>query len=146
MEEFRVKIGQTIPNKIFFKIGEVAEITQLEPYVLRYWENEFNFKLNKTNHKQRLYQRKDINEILLVKKLLYDDKFTIAGAKKKIKEIKKKQRQNQLSLVYDVPKDKVLANKNNKNINDTTIKKPNSGILAIKRELNAILDELKLFK
>ena len=144
MEEFRVKIGQTIPNKIFFKIGEVAEITQLEPYVLRYWENEFNFKLNKTNHKQRLYQRKDINEILLVKKLLYDDKFTIAGAKKKIKEIKKKQRQNQLSLVYDVPKEKTLPSQNNKH--NAKVKKPNLSMLAIKRELNAILDELKQFK
>lgn len=145
MEEFRVKIRQTIPNKIFFKIGEVAEITQLEPYVLRYWENEFNFKLNKTNHKQRLYQRKDINEILLVKKLLYDDKFTIAGAKKKIKELKQKQRQNQLSLVYDAPKDKTLPSKNNKK-NSTKNQKSSPNILAIKRELNAILNELKLFK
>ncbi|MCI5072476.1 MerR family transcriptional regulator [bacterium] len=144
MEEFRVKIKQSIPNKIFFKIGEVAEITQLEPYVLRYWENEFNFKLNKTNHKQRLYQRKDINDILLVKKLLYDEKFTIAGAKKKIKELKKKQRQNQLSLVYDSPKNEALSDKSIKT--SSKVKKTDSNIIAIKRELNSILNELKEFK
>ncbi len=75
-----------IPNKMFYKIGEVAELTSLEPYVLRYWEGEFGLKLTKSKNHQRLYQRKDIDQIIRIKSLLYDEKFTIAGAKKKLRE------------------------------------------------------------
>ena len=52
-----------ISEKLFYKIGEVAEITGLEPYVLRYWEGEFNLKLTKSKNQQRLYQKKDIDQI-----------------------------------------------------------------------------------
>lgn len=78
-----------IPDKFFFKIGEVATLTELEPYVLRYWETEFNIKLTKTKNSQRLYQKKDVQRILEIKKLLYGEKFTIAGAKKRLREIAK---------------------------------------------------------
>ncbi len=78
---------QPIPNKLFFKIGEVAEIAEVEQHVLRYWEEEFDvLKPNKNRSGQRLYQKKDIDQVLEIKQLLYADKFTIAGAKKKLKQ------------------------------------------------------------
>jgi len=80
-----------IPDKLFFKIGEAAEIVGLEQHVLRYWEDEFDvLKPSKNRSGQRLYQKKDIERILKIKRLLYTEKFTLAGAKKKLKERKKK--------------------------------------------------------
>ena len=76
-------------SKLFYKIGEVAEMVDLEPYVLRYWEGEFNLRLTKSKNNQRLYQKKDIELIRRIKTLLYDEKYTIAGAKKKLRERKK---------------------------------------------------------
>ncbi len=74
-----------IPNKQYFKIGEVSTLTELETYVLRYWETEFkSIRPVRMGSNQRLYRRKDVETILEIKKLLYDEGFTIAGAKKKI--------------------------------------------------------------
>ena len=76
-------LGIEIPDKLYFKIGEVAELTGVKPYVLRYWEAEFNvIKPSKTRSNQRLYNRKEVERIMQIKKLLYKDRFTIAGAKK----------------------------------------------------------------
>ena len=73
-----------IPNKLFFKIGEVCEITETQPYVLRYWESEFDaLAPQKSAFNQRMYTRRDVETVLLIKKLLYEEKFSIAGAKKK---------------------------------------------------------------
>ena len=81
------RIDTPIPEKLYFKIKEVSEITGVEPYILRYWESEFNIiKPSRTKSKQRLYRRKDLELILEIKKLLYEDQFTIAGAKKKLKK------------------------------------------------------------
>ena len=74
-----------IPNKQYFKIGEVSSLTHLETYVLRYWETEFkNIRPVRMGSNQRLYRRKDVETILEIKNLLYEEGFTIAGAKKKI--------------------------------------------------------------
>ena len=74
-----------IPNKLFFKIGEVCEITDTQPYVLRYWESEFPaLAPAKNSSGQRIYRRRDIETILRIKQLLYDEGFTIAGAKKRL--------------------------------------------------------------
>jgi len=74
-----------IPDKLFFKIGEVAEITKLEPHVLRYWESEFGLiKPDKSGAGQRVYRRKDIETIFEIKKLLYEERFSIEGAKKRL--------------------------------------------------------------
>ena len=79
-------MAETIPDKLYFKIGEVSSITGVEPYILRYWESEFKLvKPYRTKSNQRLYRRKDVESVLKIKKMLYDEKFTIAGAKKKIK-------------------------------------------------------------
>ena len=74
-----------VPNKLFFKIGEVCEITDTQPYVLRYWESEFPaLAPAKNSSGQRIYRRRDIETILRIKQLLYEEGFTIAGAKKRL--------------------------------------------------------------
>ncbi len=76
-----------IPNKLFFKIGEVCELTDTQPYVLRYWESEFPLLAPaKNNSGQRIYRRRDIETILRIKSLLYEEGFTIAGAKKRLEQ------------------------------------------------------------
>ncbi|MBN2331768.1 MAG: MerR family transcriptional regulator [Deltaproteobacteria bacterium] len=78
-----------IPNKLFFRIGEVSDIVNVKPYVLRYWESEFELvSPEKSNSKQRLYQRKDLELLLEIKRLLYDEGFTVAGARKKLNQLK----------------------------------------------------------
>ncbi len=75
-------------EKRYYRIGEVSRITDVKPYVLRYWESEFRWMApQKSRSKQRLYRRRDINMILLIKKLLYEQRFTIAGARKKLREL-----------------------------------------------------------
>lgn len=72
-----------IPDKMYFKIGEVSEITGLESHVLRFWESEFkNIKPRRTSTGQRMYRKSDIQLILYIKHLLHNEKFTIQGARK----------------------------------------------------------------
>ena len=76
-----------IPDKLYFKIGEVSELLGVEPYVLRYWETEFAVlspKKSGTGH--RLYRRKDVELLLRIKHLLYEKKFTIEGARQLLQE------------------------------------------------------------
>jgi DNA-binding transcriptional MerR regulator len=75
-------------DKRYYRIGEVSRITEVKPYVLRYWESEFRWMApQKSRSKQRLYRRRDIDIILLIKKLLYEQRFTIAGARRKLREL-----------------------------------------------------------
>ena len=78
------------PVQEFFSIGEVCDITDLKPHVLRYWESQFKF-LNPAKNRSgnRVYQRKEIELILLVKHLLYTEKYTIEGARLKVEEHRK---------------------------------------------------------
>ena len=95
----------TIPNKLYFKIGEVSEITGMEPYVIRYWESEFkSIKPSRTQSNQRVYRRKDVESILEIKRMLYEEKLTIAGARRKLQD-KKVQDKKQLDLDFTVKKD-----------------------------------------
>jgi DNA-binding transcriptional MerR regulator len=74
-----------LPQKLFFRIGEVAGLVGVEPHVLRYWEREFRtIRPTKSAKGQRVYSRKDVENLLRVRDLLYRDGFTIAGAKKKL--------------------------------------------------------------
>ena len=78
-----------IPNKLGFKIGEVAKFVGVKSYVLRYWETEFeSLKPKKSSNGQRLYTRKDIEMALTIRKLLYEDRFSIEGAKSALKKMK----------------------------------------------------------
>ena len=74
-----------IPEKLFFKIGEVCEIAGVQAHVLRYWETEFPMLTPQKNRAgQRTYRRRDVEMALRIKELLYDEQYTIAGAKKKL--------------------------------------------------------------
>ena len=90
---------QPIPDKLYYKIGEVSKITGVKPHVLRYWESEFRaIRPYKTRSLQRLYRKRDIELVLKIKKLLYEDLFTIPGAKRKIKDSPDKAKQMELQF------------------------------------------------
>ncbi|MBW2658033.1 MAG: MerR family transcriptional regulator [Deltaproteobacteria bacterium] len=91
-----------IPDKLYFKIGEVAKLADLPTHVLRYWETEFSdIRPKRANSKQRLYRRKDVELILQIKTLLHEQGYTIAGARKALKEggkiLPEKQNKKQIS-------------------------------------------------
>lgn len=75
-----------LPDKLYFKIGEVARIVGVKPYVLRYWETEFSIiRPGKTRSSHRLYRRRDVEALLEIKRLLHQERYTIEGAKKHLK-------------------------------------------------------------
>ncbi|UCE84606.1 MAG: MerR family transcriptional regulator [Deltaproteobacteria bacterium] len=75
-------------GKRYYRIGEVSKITGVKPYVLRYWETEFRWMAPaKSRSKQRMYRQRDIETIHLIKKLLYEQRFTIAGARQRLREM-----------------------------------------------------------
>ncbi len=76
-----------LPDKLYFRIGEVADLVGVEPHVLRYWEREFRaIRPAKSARGQRVYSRKDVENLMRVRELLYKEGFTIAGARKKLHE------------------------------------------------------------
>jgi len=76
-----------VPVKLYYRIGEVSEIVGVEPHVLRYWETEFrSIRPQKSRKGQRIYSRRDVDKLLKVKELLYSHGFTIAGARKRLRE------------------------------------------------------------
>ena len=91
-----------IPEKIYFKIGEVCDLVGVQPHVLRYWETEFPMLSPQKNRSgQRSYRRRDVEMALRIKELLYDEMFTIAGAKKKLQsEIRES---SKLKIVHPEP-------------------------------------------
>jgi len=75
-----------IPDKLYFRIGEVSRLCRLPAYVLRFWETEFpQLKPNKSSTGQRMYRRRDLENVLRIKTLLYDQGFTIAGARQQLR-------------------------------------------------------------
>jgi DNA-binding transcriptional MerR regulator len=75
------------PVKLYYRIGEVSDIVGVEPHVLRYWETEFrSIRPQKSRKGQRIYSRRDVEKLITVKDLLYSHGFTIAGARKKLRE------------------------------------------------------------
>ncbi len=111
---------QTIPEKLFYKIGEVSRIVGVEPYILRYWESEFNFlKPRKNKSGQRVYVRNDLDLVLQIKRMLYEERYTISGVKKRFGE--------------------GSVNKGKK----TNTKPPAEVISKVKQELRNILDVLR---
>jgi len=78
-----------IPDKLFFKIGEVSRLTGIKSHVLRYWESEFPMLSPPKNRaSQRVYRKKDIETILKIKSLLYEENYTISGARKRLRELR----------------------------------------------------------
>jgi DNA-binding transcriptional MerR regulator len=92
-----------IPDKLYFRIGEVARLCAVEPYVLRFWESEFaQLRPNKSGTGQRLYRKRDVEMALRIKRLLYEEGYTIAGARQVVQaESRSKANQNQSELPLD---------------------------------------------
>lgn len=91
-----------IPNRIYFRIGDVAELVGVKPYVIRFWESEFPFLApDKATSGQRVYRRTQIESIVLVKHLLHVERYSIEGAKKKLTELRRegKLKETMLKLV-----------------------------------------------
>lgn len=81
-------MGYKLPDKLYFRIGEVSDLVGVKPYVLRYWESEFtDIKPTKSKSGQRLYKKKEVELLLKIKELLYNERFTISGAKQRLKEL-----------------------------------------------------------
>ncbi len=96
----------SIPEKIFFKIGEVCEILDVQAHVLRYWETEFpTLSPQKNRSGQRTYRRRDVEMALRIKDLLYEDLYTIAGAKKRLQ--KDLREGTKLKVVKNEPEEKM---------------------------------------
>jgi len=80
-------MGQDNPGKVFYRVGEVGQLVGVESYVLRYWEKMFpQLKPEKDENGQRVYTKSDINVVLRIKNLLYEERYTIDGARKRLKE------------------------------------------------------------
>jgi DNA-binding transcriptional MerR regulator len=123
----RKKHKLPVPDKLFYKIGEVSKITGVESYVLRYWETEFPFlKPRKNKSGQRVYTKKDLDLILHLKKMLYQDRYTIEGARKKLSE-----------GTIKISEPKVVSDVETKSSGD-----PAKAIGLVKKRLKDILDQL----
>ena len=82
-------MDESIPDKTYFRIGEVSKLLNVQPYVVRYWESEFKtVRPVRTRSDQRLYRRRDVEELRLIKRLLYEENFTIHGARKQLRKIR----------------------------------------------------------
>jgi len=97
--------GSEIPDKLYFRIGEVARLCEVPAYVLRFWESEFpNLKPHKGGTGQRLYRRRDVETALRIKSLLYSEGYTIPGARQVLKsELKQKEPQLALAIHDETP-------------------------------------------
>ncbi len=105
-------MGQTavvIPEKIYFKIGEVCDLVGVQAHVLRYWETEFSMLSPQKNRSgQRSYRRRDVEISLRIKQLLYEEMFTIAGAKKKLQN--ELRETTKLKIVHPEPVEREFSN------------------------------------
>jgi DNA-binding transcriptional MerR regulator len=105
-----------IPDKFYFKIGEVSEILAVRPYVVRFWETEFHLTPAKNRSRHRVYNRQDLETLLEIKHLLYEERFTIEGARNKLKE-KVKEKNKQMKLSWEDKSQKSLLQRVKKDLN-----------------------------
>jgi len=131
-----------IPNKLFFKIGEVCEITDTQPYVLRYWESEFQaLAPAKNSSGQRIYRRKDIETVLRIKQLLYEEGFTIAGAKKRL-EVELGGRGNTPQAMASLPETEVATVESDEDVVEQ-VKAMREVLVEVRDELRGMLTLLE---
>ncbi len=120
-----MSVRRELPAKLYYRIGEVAGIVGVEPHVLRYWETEFrSIRPQKSAKGQRIYSRRDVETLLKVKDLLYAHRFTIAGARRKLRE----------GGVEPPPADEGMNSEEAQRMRET--------LLSIRGELVALMDEL----
>jgi|ERR1051326_217709 DNA-binding transcriptional MerR regulator len=125
--------SQQIPDKLYFRIGEVSRLAGIKPHVLRFWETEFpRIGPKKSGTGQRLYRRKDVELVLEIKGLLYDKRFTIEGARKFLEDRARKEEKSAEQPAYKATRSQAKL-----------FEEPIPGLDAIKTELRSILDLLK---
>jgi DNA-binding transcriptional MerR regulator len=123
----RAKAYTPYPDKLFYKIGEVSKIVGVEPYVLRYWETEFSFlKPRKNKSGQRVYIKRDVELLLDIKRLLYQERYTIEGVRKRLG----------LGSVDN-------KSKSEKRLRKTEVLQPRQAIEHVKKRLREILGQLR---
>ena len=104
-----------IPDKFYFKIGEVSSLLGVKPYVVRFWETEFDLAPAKNRSRHRVYKKHEVQTLLEIRRLLYEERFTIEGAQKKLKE-RMKDRSKQLGLNLEEKKQKAVLQKVKKDL------------------------------
>jgi len=93
----RSEASAEVPDRLYFRIGDVASITGVPPYVLRYWESEFPaLQPRKSGGGQRLYRKRDVVLLLEIKKLLYQERYTVAGARRRLTEREERARRTEM--------------------------------------------------
>jgi len=123
----RAKAYTPYPDKLFYKIGEVSKIVGVEPYVLRYWETEFSFlKPRKNKSGQRVYIKRDVELLLDIKRLLYQERYTIEGVRKRLG----------LGSVDN-------KSKSEKKLRKTEVLQPRQAVEHVKKRLREILSQLR---
>jgi DNA-binding transcriptional MerR regulator len=104
-----------IPDKFYFKIGEVSSLLGVKPYVVRFWETEFDLAPAKNRSRHRVYKKHEVETLLEIRRLLYDERFTIEGAQKKLKE-RMKEKSKQLGLNLQEKKHRAVLQKVKKDL------------------------------
>ncbi|MGZ8428163.1 MAG: MerR family transcriptional regulator [Candidatus Deferrimicrobiaceae bacterium] len=104
-----------IPDKFYFKIGEVSSLLGVKPYVVRFWETEFDLAPAKNRSRHRVYKKHEVQTLLEIRRLLYDERFTIEGAQKKLKE-QMKNKSKQLGLNLEEKKQRAVLQKVKKDL------------------------------
>jgi DNA-binding transcriptional MerR regulator len=123
----KAKSVHLFPDKLFYKIGEVSRIVGVEPYVLRYWETEFSFlKPRKNKSGQRVYIKRDVELLLDIKRLLYQERYTIEGVRKRLG----------LGVVN-------VKSKSEHDLKKTEVRQPKQILVHIKKRLREILSQLQ---
>lgn len=143
--------GSGLPSKLFFRIGEVAGLVGVEPHVLRYWEREFrSIRPTKSAKGQRVYSRKDVENLLRVRDLLYRDGFTIAGAKKRLLQRAPQPSEIDVASAAEPPPDTTpepLDDSPPSGFLEEEIEEPTSGAApaTVRSKLEAIRSEVEAF-
>jgi len=120
----------SVPSKLYFRIGEVAELVGVEPHVLRYWEREFRtIRPTKSAKGQRVYSRRDVENLMRVRELLYREGFTIAGARKRL-------------LKPEPDAAEAAADRGSSGSPSSDAAKTRDQLLAMRAEIEAFLEEL----
>lgn len=129
----------SIPDKLYFKIGEVSDLVGVKPYVLRYWESEFKeITPVKSRTNQRLYKRRDVELILAIRDLLYGKCFTINGARQHLKEEKSQKR-----FKGDVADTQLDFNLKNNHDEKDVVLQNTAKLATIKKNINQLILEMK---
>jgi DNA-binding transcriptional MerR regulator len=99
-----------LPDKLYFRVGEVSKIVGVPAYVLRFWETQFTkIRPKRTPASQRLYRKKDVELVLTIKHLLYDKKFTIEGAKQHLKSIAVERKAGSSTITMDEIRSELIS-------------------------------------